>query len=260
MPYQATAGLCDNDIDELVERIGEVLESRDQSLLGHRLGIRRQAELTLILLRHSIPQALTADMYGVSQPTVSRAWRRMVPLLTHVPATTGTPLAQTVAQGSLLLIDGATIPTGNRPAAGKQIEKANYSGKHHAQCLSVQVAATTDGTLVAVSEPVPGSCHDSAALGLCGWDEILAGADWIADTAYTAHGALTPIKKTPGRQRLEWEKEFNRAVSSTHAAIEHIIATLKKWKIPSTGYHHRLTELPSIITLVSKLELYRTSW
>ncbi|BDA64365.1 hypothetical protein MANAM107_11990 [Actinomyces capricornis] len=48
-------------------------------------------------------------------------------------------------------------------------------------------------------------------------------------------------------------KEFNRAVSSMRAAIEHTIATLKKWKILSTGYRHRLAELPTIITLVTKL-------
>lgn len=113
---------------------------------------------------------------------------------------------------------------------------------------------------MAVSDPVPGSRHNSAALRLCGWDQVLAGADWIADTAYTSHGALTPIKRTPHRKRLPWEKELNRTVSSTRAAIEHAIATLKKWKILSTGYRHRLAELPDIIAPATKLELYRTGW
>ena len=71
-------------------------------------------ELTLVLLGHNISQALAADMYGISQPTVSRVWRQMAPLPTHVPATSGIRLAQAVAQGSLLLIDGTPIPTGNR--------------------------------------------------------------------------------------------------------------------------------------------------
>ncbi|WP_034515112.1 transposase family protein, partial [Actinomyces slackii] len=79
MHYESTTGLCDEDIDELVGRIEEVLESRGQSLLGYRLGLRQQVELTLILARHNISQALAADMCGVSQPTVSRIWRRMVP-------------------------------------------------------------------------------------------------------------------------------------------------------------------------------------
>lgn len=123
----------------------------------------------------------------------------MVPLLplTHMLAMSGITLAQAVSQGSLLLIDGTPIPTGNRPAAGRKVEKATYSGEHHAQCLSVQVAATADGTLVAISDPLPGSRNDSAALRPCGRNQVLAGADWIADTAYTAHSAPTLIKKTP---------------------------------------------------------------
>lgn len=48
-------GAVDDDIDELVERIGQMLESRDQSLLGYRLGLRQQAELVLVLARHHAP-------------------------------------------------------------------------------------------------------------------------------------------------------------------------------------------------------------
>ena len=114
MRYQSTTGLRDEDVDELVRRVREVLESRKQSLKGYRLGVRQQVELTLVPLRHNISQALAADMYGISQPTFSRVWRQMAPLPTHVPATSGIRLAQAVAQGSLLLIDSTPIPTGNR--------------------------------------------------------------------------------------------------------------------------------------------------
>ena len=46
-----------------IKRIPEVLESPNQSLKGHRLGVM---ELTLVLLGHNISQALAADMYGIS--------------------------------------------------------------------------------------------------------------------------------------------------------------------------------------------------
>ena len=105
---------------------------------------------------------------------------------------------------------------------------------------------------------MPGSRHDSAALSLCGWDDILAGADWIADTAYTAHGALTPLKKTPGRDRLRAEKSLTEGrIIHARRYRAHDLATLKKWKILSTGYRHRLARLSSIITLATKLKLYR---
>lgn len=103
MRYQSTTGLRDEDVDELVRRVREVLESRNQSLKGYRLEVRQQVEITLVLLRHNISQALAADMYGISRSTVSRVWRRMVPLLTHVLAMSGITLAQAVSQGSLLL-------------------------------------------------------------------------------------------------------------------------------------------------------------
>lgn len=260
--YQPTTGLCDNDVDEIVRRVQEVLECQSQSLKGCHLSVRQQVEVTLVLLHHSISQALAADMYGVSQPTVSRVFRRMVPLTIQVLAMSGTSLAQAVASGTMLLIGGTPIPTGNRPASGRQVEKANLSGKHHAQCLNVQVAATTDGTLAAVSDPVAGSRHDSVAPELRGWTQALndGPAHWVAGTANTSYGALTPIKMTPHRRHLPREKRLNRAIASILAPVEHAIAALKKWKILSTGYRHRLTELPHIITLVTKLELHRLGW
>ena len=59
---------------------------------------------------------------------------------------------------------------------------------------------------------------------------------------------------------LNAKSQFNRQVSSIRSAVEHAIATLKNWKILSTGYRHRLTELPDTITLTTKLELHRTGW
>lgn len=260
MRYQSTTGLAHDDILELVERIYQVLHSRGVSLDLHALGLFRQVQLVLVLLRQNISQTVAADLVGVSQPTVSRIYRRIVPLLQHVLVFTGISLAEAVAQQHLLLVDGTYIPTGNRPASGQ--EKANYSGKHHLQCLSIQVACTTSGQLVATSDPVPGSRHDSAALELTGWKEILNHEDvsWVADSAYIATTALTPIKKTRGRDRLDWERQFNRDIASLRAPIEHTIGHLKDWKVLATGYRGRLAELPTIIHLATRLELYRIGW
>ncbi|WP_051238607.1 transposase family protein [Acidipropionibacterium jensenii] len=245
---------------ELVARVHDILTCQGIDLRGHRLGLYRQVELTLVLLRQDMVQMCAADLYAISQPSVSRIWRRVLPLLDEVLAFNGVSLQEAVAQGEPVLVDGTFIPTGNRPASGQS--KANYSGKHHVQCLNIQVAGTLAGDLIATSEPAPGSRHDSAAIQLCGWQEILheAQACWIADTAYIATTAITPIKKTPGRDRLDWEKTFNHDVSSLRSAIEHIIGQLKNWKILAKGYRGRLSELPTIIRIVTRLELYRIGW
>ncbi len=243
---------------ELVARIHDVIMSRGIDLSGHRLGLRGQVELTLILLRQDMVQMCAADLYGISQPTISRIWRRILPLLDEALALDGISLEQAVAQGEPVLVDGTFIPTGNRPASrqGKDL----YSGKHHVQCLNIQVAGTLDGYLIATSDPVPERRHDSAALQLCGWDQTLDDMTWIADTASIGAGAITPITKTPGRDRLDWEKKFNHDVSSLRSHTEHMIRHLKNWKILAKGYRGRLAELPTIIRIVTRIELYRIGW
>jgi hypothetical protein len=139
-----------------------------------------------------------ADLYAISQPTISRIWRRILPLLDEILAMEGISLEEAVAEGEPVLIDGTFVPTGNRPASGEDTEKDLYSGKHHVQCLNIQVARTLYDDLIATSDPVPGRRQDSAALRLCGWDQVLAGSTWIADTVYIGAGAIPPIKKTSG--------------------------------------------------------------
>ena len=82
----------------------------------------------------------------------------------------------------------------------------------------------------------------------------------MKDRGYVGTSAITPIKKAPGRERLEWEKEFNRTIAGLRAPVEHCIAHLKNWKILSKGYRGRLAELPGIIRIVTQLELLRTDW
>ncbi|RRD03358.1 transposase, partial [Arachnia propionica] len=164
-------------------------------------------------------------------------------------------LTDAIQQGHLLLVDGTYIPTGSRPASGQGA--ANHSGKRKVQCLSIQVAATDRGDLVAVSDPFPGARHDARGIQECGWSDLLAEAKacWIADSACTATTALTPVKKKPNHPRTEWEKQFNKTIAGIRAKVEHCIAHLKNWKILATGHRGRLNELPAIIRIVTQLEL-----
>lgn len=260
MRYQSTKGLHRDDILEITARIWEVLQPRGIDFSEHKIGLYQQVHLTLSLLRNNVSQMFIGDLRGISQSTVTRIYHRMCPLIQQVLAFTGITLERAVEDGHLLLVDGTFVPTGNRPASDQ--ERANFSGKHRAQCLSIQIAATSHGQLLAVSDPVPGSRHDAKALELCGWKTILDQVDveWVAGTAYIATTALMPVKKTPGRERLDWEREYNRTVASLRAPVEHAIAHLKDWKILATGYRGRLAELPQLIALVTRLELFRLGW
>jgi hypothetical protein len=54
------------------------------------------------------------------------------------------------------------------------------------------------GVLLAISEAMPGACHDRRAINEVGWEELLGTTTWIADPAYQGTSAITPAKRKPG--------------------------------------------------------------
>ncbi|QWL25620.1 transposase family protein [Rathayibacter toxicus] len=99
---------------ELVSRIWQIVSGRSGMSGGPvRLTIREQVVATLIVLRHNVNQATIADMFGVSQPTISRVYRRVVPVIEQACCLSGVAL-DTAIHGRGVLVDGTDVPTGNR--------------------------------------------------------------------------------------------------------------------------------------------------
>jgi hypothetical protein len=100
-----------------------------------------------------------------------------------------------------------------------------------------------------VSYPVPGARHDAAAIHLTGWADTLAEANWIADSAYRAAGAITPVTRMPGQEELrESDAQYNKQVSSfpvrrrtVHSPPEKLADPLARLPPPTeeTPIHHR---------------------
>ena len=253
MRYQSTTGLSTDLIEELAARIAQVLPPRR----GRRpvLGLFRSLQPTLLLLRHNTPQAVAAELFGVSQPTVSRVLRRYLPLIGQVLCPHTPPIPE-ILDGRLALVDGTLIPTGNR--AGQQ---PNYSGKHRRQGLNLQVLSDTDGCLLAVSPPTPGRTNDRNAYALTGWETLLAESTVLGDHGYRGTTVIQPTRRAHGGgEHSPGDRTHNREHAALRAPVERAIAHLKQWKILATGYRGRLTELPTIIHIIASLEYYRLGW
>jgi hypothetical protein len=218
------------------------------------LGLFRAVVTVLVLLRSNMPQALAADLAGVSQPTVSRVFRRLAPVIRTVLAGAGPGLAE-AAEGRVVVVDGTLVPTPEWAGL-----KANYSGKHRRPGLSIQVLSDLNGRLLAVSDPQPGSTHDLTAFARTGWEAALWGSEILGDKAYHDSHVLTPVRKPRGRPMPAVQKEANKAHSSLRVAVERCIAHLKNWKVLATGYRGRVTELPDVIATVVALEFHRLGW
>lgn len=254
MRYESTTGLSGDNIDELVRRIVEVLETRHPRGRPFILNLSDQVLVTLMLLRQNVSQTTAADIFRVSQSTISRVYRRLMPLLEQVTCLHEPDLAE-VSRGRTVLVDGTDVPTGNRKGANE-----NYSGKRKRHGLNIQVACTTAGELMAVSDPMPGCTHDRRAITDTGWEALLDNVNWIADPGYQGTTAVHPTRRKPGRDLTDDRKASNKAISGIRSAVERCIAHLKNWKILHTRYRGRLQELPNVIRIVTRLEFYRLGW
>ncbi|WP_394377910.1 transposase family protein [Saccharopolyspora spinosa] len=251
--YQSTTGLVADQIEELVARIWQIVQCRKEQVWPPTVGLYRAVTLTLVYVRQNLNQAAVSDLFGVSQPTVSRVYRGILPLIgealcLHVP-----DLEEAIR--GLVLVDGTDVPTGNR--AGHE---DNYSGKRRRAGLNIQVAADTEGGLLGISTPLCGSMHDRKAFTESGWEDLLVETSFIGDPAYQGTRAITPRKKPKGGELSAADKKNNKTISSLRSAVERCIAHLKNWKILATGYRGRLAELSNIIRIVTALEFYRLGW
>ncbi|MDU0295192.1 transposase family protein, partial [Saccharothrix longispora] len=191
MRYQSTTGLDHEEIQELVARIHQVLGPTDRPVgRPATLGLYRSVLLTLVLLRQNLAQTVAADWFGVSQPTVSRVFRRFAPLIGQVLCPHIPPLPEAL-QGRVVAVDGALIPTDDHASH----RKANYNTKHRQAGVTVQVLAALDGTLLAVTDPVEGRTHDSNAYTLTGLDVLLHDTQVIGDLGYQGTPAIRPRRK-----------------------------------------------------------------
>ena len=261
MSYKYSTGLPLPKFIELHNRIQEILNGRTKPVkpLGGRpaiLDLHQQLRSVLHLLRHNVRQAFIADQYGISQPTVSRIYRRLMPLISMALALEAPDIKEALTRGESLIVDGTDVRVRKHRAA----IQTHYSGKKKRHCVNVQVVTTLAGRTVYIGEPVPGRMHDRAAFTQTGVEKILAGSPYLADLGYQGTSGMIPYKKghRPGTGALiEHDRKFNKGLSQYRAAVERGNAHLKNWKILSEIYRGVFHELPVVVRIVSLLEFFR---
>jgi hypothetical protein len=258
---QSMAGLAPEQTDQLVADVyaaGGIDPARRRVV-----GPYRTVLMVLIYLRQNLPQALIAELFGCSQPTVSRWIGRLAPIIVSVL----TPAAEHRAERELrstVRVDGFLAPIGDR--RHDTFTAGTYSGKRHRCGFNIQVVGSAHGRLVLVGDPQPGRMHDAKAWHACGLAARFTGrlhADGgpggFADTAYRATGLTTPRPKTPGQDRTQSQIEYNRAIASRRASVERVIAPPQelanaRHRLPrnprpvpaAPGHHRQAGDLPNI--------------
>jgi hypothetical protein len=217
------------------------------------LSLFKSVVVALAYLRRNHVQQELAEYYGVSQSTISRAITAVTPALARA-LREFTPTAEDLPRGEQMIVDGSLVSCWSW-ANHTEL----YSGKHRTTGMNIQVVCDLAGRLRWISDPVDGSRHDSAALRASGALDAIDPSDWIGDKGYVGLGMITPIKKPPHRDLLDWEKEFNTAINRIRWKIEQTIANLKTWRILHSDYRRPLETFADTISAVVGLQFFRVA-
>jgi hypothetical protein len=247
-----TTGLAE---DEIIDLCVMVRSAELEPTVNHWppiLGLFKSVVVALTYMRRNRVQAELAEYFGVSQPTISRAVTGLTPLLGRL-LVDYVPTAEDLDARTQYIVDGTLLPCWSW-----RDHPELYSGKHKTTGLNVQVVCDLNGTLAWISDPVDGCRHDTAALKISGVLHTLDPANWMGDKGYIGNDMLTPIRKPPHRELLDWEKEFNTAVNKIRYRIERTIANVKTWRILHVDYRRPLATFAATISTVIALEFYRS--
>ncbi|MGW4519330.1 transposase family protein, partial [Streptomyces sp. NPDC004393] len=130
--------------------------------------------VTLVKLRHDLPDAALAELYGVDRSTISGAVRQIRPLLAArgfaVPdrprvrlRTVADVFAYAEAEGVELHVDGTDVQV-RRPKAGRPGRKAFVSGKRKQNTIKTTTFTDEQGRTPFSGVARPGRMHDQTAL------------------------------------------------------------------------------------------------
>ena len=217
--------------------------------------------LVVALMRRNIVQAAAANVFKCSQPTVSRRWDLLRPVIGRALTSFVPDPAQVLGRRGTALVDGTVCPTWDWNAIPDL-----FSGKVKFAGMNVQIAANLNGDVAAIGPvPVHGARHDAYAFDASGLKSALEnsiGPDGTAaDLGYIGVDgiAIAPFKRASGTELKDWQREFNANFSKIRSAVEHAVAKVKCWRMLSEEggrYRCPIDKYESMLTAVTGLYFF----
>ncbi len=266
MSHSAFIGISRKHLGRVIAELADLWQARRQAELRERRGAERQrAEgagrkpdlvftdqvlVTLVVLRLQLPHAALAHLYRVDRSTITRAVRRVRPLLAGrgyaTPhgqrlRTLADVFAYAHAHGVRLRVDGSEIQV-RRPRANRPGRRAFVSGKKKQNTIKFTKICDEQGRTLWDGAIRPGRMHDQTALRTEGIDDLLQqfpGVEGEFDSGYRGlHNdrpeqvSVPPKKpaKDAGPEILEAYGQARHTQSSTRICVEHAIADSKNWR------------------------------
>jgi hypothetical protein len=258
--YKAITGLTDGQLTDLTARLYPEVDGLTSRGRPYALGLFGSVALVVALMRKNMTQDVAAAFFGVSQPTVSRRWDLLRPLIGEVLSEFVPDPRKAIGKGTAL-VDGTVCPTWDWCAIPDL-----FSGKTGYPGMNIQIATDLDGAVAAISAiPVHGARHDAHAYTASGLAEALTDLHTAADLGYIGVDGIdvVPVKKPTGRDLHPDHAAFNNQLSPIRAAVERAVAHVKTWRMLSEEggrYRAPITKYASMLKAITGLFFFSRAY
>lgn len=260
--FQRLTGVKASLFLEMVERVRpqwqkQVIAPKNRS--GRPWGIGGLEDHLLVLLilyRCGITQDFLGLLYGVDKAAISRALRRVEPIVAKVLGVKRT-IRVSAEEAEALIVD-VTEQVIQRPS---RKQRCWYSGKKKRHTIKTEAIVTEAGKIVSVSNPAPGRVHD-LALRRRG-PPLPKGSRLYADSGYQGiqkdhPDTEIPYKKTKKHKLTKDERAYNHALSRFRVRVEHAFGRIKSFRMfsdrfryPKETYAAKFSAIAGIINLIA---------
>jgi len=268
--FLTMTGLQVDEFDELVGEVQPLYQAAEVARLSRPdrqraigggdhadLSLRDQVLLTVIWLRQYPTQDVLGYFFGVSQATVSRYIRHILPLLEadgrdrmRLPDP-GRKQRRTLDEllkemPEIMVVIDSFEQKVQRPKEATERD-AWYSGKKKTHTIKSQVAVDEDtGEIVDIPDSVPGPTADIKLLEQSGLlNKLPDGVGGMGDCGYQSIAKLhskgySPRKKLRGKARPPEDIAFNTAFSRRRIIVENTNNRIRRYQsLTQTDRNHR---------------------
>lgn len=243
--FRRSCGVKQNTFNELLTKLSRVVVNKKSG--PHKaLSLKKQLQLTLDYLRNYNTLLVTGLKYGVSEST---AWRVVRFIEDHLALAGVCKLPGkkgfTTDADESFTVDATECPI-ERPqrkpkARIKNKQKHWYSGKKRRHTYKAQVVIKDK--MIQSTAFANGKKHDYK-LFKESKTRFRANKNVKMDSGYQGHQKVhpntdLPIKKTKKNPLTKEQKLTNKNQASKRVIVEHVIGSLKKFKILNTKYRNR---------------------
>ena len=280
--FCAVTGLRVAEFDELLGDVLPAYANQEQQRLarpdrqraigaGHPFDLKDRDHilLTVVWLRVYPTHEVLGYLFGVSDSTVSRLIKRVLPVLEATGRDTmrmpdpGKKRRRTLDDllqdtPELAVVIDSFEQRVQRPRDRDEAD-GYYSGKKKQHTLKSQVAVDeTTGQVVDVADSVRGPTADLALLEQSQLlDRLPAGVGGIGDLAYVGLDKLhpnglgaAPRRKPRGKPRPAEDVAYNTAFSRRRIIVENTIGRMRRYQsITQTDRNHRQLHTPRVVAI-----------